>query len=283
FCRVTGVIAPEIQFEVALPSTWNRRLYMRGNGGFAGESLEAPPRVTQRNAALRHGFVAVQTNTGHDAEVEPLATFASASLQKRIDYAFRAVHVTVEAAKRLTQAYYDRPVAFSYWDGCSTGGRQGLMSAQRFPGDFDGIVTGAPVLNFTDTVISFLWNAKELAAAPLSAAKVKLVADVVERKCGGPDGLLDDPRRCDFDPARDLPACASGADRADCFTRDQVATLKAIYGGVVRGGTPYFPGTPVGAEKAGKPFLPGPSLVSGWDQWLITSSGKTRQVLYSES
>ena len=283
FCRVTGVIAPEIQFEVALPSTWNRRLYMRGNGGFAGESLEAPPRVTQRNAALRHGFVAVQTNTGHDAEAEPLATFASASLQKRIDYAFRAVHVTVEAAKRLTQAYYDRPVAFSYWDGCSTGGRQGLMSAQRFPGDFDGIVTGAPVLNFTDTVISFLWNAKALAAAPLSADKVKLVADVVERKCGGPDGLLDDPRRCDFDPARDLPACASGADRADCFTRDQVATLKAIYGGVVRGGTPYFPGTPVGAEKAGKPFLPGPSLVSGWDQWLITSSGKTRQVLYSES
>src|SRR5262245_26264798 len=97
FCRVVGVIAPEVQFEVALPAAWNRRLYMRGNGGFAGESLEAPGRVTQRNAAVRNGFVAVQTNTGHDAEAEPLATFASASFQKKVDYAFRAVHVTVDA------------------------------------------------------------------------------------------------------------------------------------------------------------------------------------------
>src|SRR5207247_8474491 len=129
FCRILGVIQPEVQFEVALPVAWNRRLYMRGNGGFAGESLEAPARVAQRNAALRHGFVAVQTNTGHDAQAEPLASFAAHSLQKRIDYAFRAVHVTVQAAKRLAQAYYDRPIAFSYWDGCSTGGRQGLMSA----------------------------------------------------------------------------------------------------------------------------------------------------------
>lgn len=283
FCRVLGVIQPEVQFEVALPAAWNRRLYMRGNGGFAGESLEAPPRVAQRNGALRHGFVAVQTNTGHDAEAEPLATFAATSLQKRIDYAFRAVHVTVQEAKRLAQAYYDRPISFSYWDGCSTGGRQGLMSAQRFPGDFDGIVAGAPVLNFVDTVIWNLWNARALAAAPLSLEKIRRVGDAVYRRCATADGLLDDPRRCDFDPARDLPLCTAGPEGADCFTRAQVDTLKAVYGGVVIGGKPYFPGLPVGAEKAGRPFLGGGPPTSGWDQWLIAESGKSRQLLYAET
>ena len=282
FCRVLGVIQPEIQFEVALPATWNRRLYMRGNGGFAGELLEAPPRLAQRNTALRHGFVAVQTNTGHDAEAEPLATFA-VSLQKRIDYSFRAVHVTVQAAKRLAHAYYDRPVAFSYWDGCSTGGRQGLMSAQRFPGDFDGIIAGAPVLNFVDTVIWNLWNARALAAAPLSPEKIRHVGDVVYRRCGNAAGLIDDPRQCDFDPARDLPACAADQDGGDCFTRAQVETLKAIYGGVVIGGKPYFYGQPVGAEKIGKPFLGVGARVSGWDQWLIAESGKSRQLTYGET
>jgi feruloyl esterase len=283
FCRVLGVIQPEIQFEVALPAAWNRRLYMRGNGGFAGESLEAPARVTQRNAALRHGFVAVQTNTGHDAEAEPLATFAAHSLQKRIDYSFRAVHLTVQAAKRLAHAYYDRPVGFSYWDGCSTGGRQGLMAAQRFPGDFDGIVAGAPVLNFTDTMIWNLWNARALAAGPLSLEKMRRVSDAVYRRCGTAEGLLDDPRQCDFDPARDLPPCAAGQESADCFTRAQVEALKAVYGGVVSGGKPYFPGLPVGAEKAGRPALGEGPPASGWDRWLIDESGKSRQLLYGET
>src|SRR5882672_3019090 len=258
FCRVVGVIQPEIQFEVALPSAWNRRLYMRGNGGFAGESLEAPPRVAQRNRALQHGFVAAQTNTGHDAETEPLATFAP-HLQKRIDYSFRAVHVTARAAKRLARAYYDRPVAFAYWDGCSTGGRQGLMSAQRFPADFDGIVVGAPVLNFVDVPIWGLWNARALAQSPIAPEKLALIADAVYRKCdakdGATDGLIEDPRKCDFDPAADLPKCSGDQDGPGCFTSGQIGTLKAIYGGVVSNGKPFFPGQPVGAEKVGLDFI----------------------------
>lgn len=286
FCRVLGVIQPEIQFEVALPAAWNRRLYMRGNGGFAGESLTAPPRLVQRDAALRHGFVAAQTNTGHDAESEPLATFA-ASLQKRIDYSFRAVHTTAQAAKRLAHAYYDRPVAFAYWDGCSTGGRQALMSAQRFPGDFDGIIAGAPVLNFVDTITTALWNARALAGAPLSLEKLRVVADAVYARCdaldGLADGLIDDPRACDFDPARDVRACATGQDGADCLTAGQAAALKAIYGGIVRGGKPYFPGQPVGAEKAGRPPIGASPATSGWDQWLVAPGSKSRQLTYGES
>ena len=151
-CQVRGVIAPEIQFEVLLPARWNRRFYMMGNGGFAGEALDNPVRIAARHTALRHGFAAATTNTGHDAEAEPLGTFAYRNLQKQIDYAYRAVHMTAVTAKRVIHAYYDRPQSFSYWDGCSTGGRQGLMSAQRYPGDFDGIVAGAPVLDFTGTV-----------------------------------------------------------------------------------------------------------------------------------
>ena len=147
FCRVVGQVAPEVRFEVSLPAAWNGRLYMFGNGGYAGESLTAPNRVARRNAALAKGFAVTQTNTGHDADREPLASFAG-NPQKLADYAYRAVHVTAITAKRVARAYYEAPPVRSYFDGCSTGGRQGLISAQRFPEDFDGIVVGAPVLDF---------------------------------------------------------------------------------------------------------------------------------------
>ncbi len=124
-CRVRGVIAPEIQFEVLLPARWNRRFYMHGNGGFAGEAFDHPLREPARLEALRHGFVSAGTNTGHDADAEPLGTFAYRNLQKQIDYAYRAVHETAVTAKRLIAAYYDRPHSFSYWDGCSTGAARG--------------------------------------------------------------------------------------------------------------------------------------------------------------
>jgi feruloyl esterase len=286
FCRVTGVIAPEIQFEVALPLNWNRRIYMRGNGGYAGEALDAPPRVAQRNAALMNGFVAVQTNTGHDAGTEPLATFAQ-NLQKTIDYSFRAVHTTIDTAKRLARAFYDRPASYSYWDGCSTGGRQGLMSAQRFPGDFDGIIAGAPVLNFTGTMMQFAWNTRALAKAPISFEKIAKVADAVYKKCdaadGAADGLIENPKTCNFDPAADLPKC-SGAETPDCFTAGQIETLKAIYAGVTSNGMHVFPGVPLSAEKSGTPFLnPAAPSESGWGFWLLSKEGPARQFQYGET
>jgi Tannase and feruloyl esterase len=286
FCRVLGIIQPEVKFEVALPSSWNRRLYMRGNGGYAGEPLDAPLRVSQRNDALRNGFVAVQTNTGHDAATEPLATFAT-NPQKTIDYAFRSVHETVQTAKRIVQAFYDRPAAYSYFEGCSTGGRQGLMSAQRFPGDFDGIVVGAPVLNFTDSVLVGIWQARALNATPIPSAKLQLIAQAVYRKCdaadGLADGLIDDPRRCPFDPAADLPKCSGDKEDDGCFTSAQIGTLKALYGGIVSKGKPYFPGLLPGAEKAGVDFATLRQKVSGWDDWVIGKSGPSRLLLYGEA
>jgi hypothetical protein len=232
-CRIATVISPEVRIEVNLPTAWNRRFYMNGNGGFAGESPETLFRPLYRAAALRQGFATATTNTGHDASEEPLASFASHNLQKRIDYAFRAVHVTAITAKRIAARYFGRPPAFSYWDGCSTGGRQGLMEAQRFPHDFDGILVGAPVLRFVDTITSSLWNGKVLTETPVPPEKLKLVSDAVYALCdakdGLKDGLIDDPRQCHFDPARDVRQCALGNDSADCLTAPQAEAIKSLY------------------------------------------------------
>lgn len=286
-CRVSGLIQPEIRFEVNLPSSWNRRFYMHGNGGFAGESPEFGPRPTIRANALRQGFATAQTNTGHDAAAEPLATFAL-SYQKRVDYAFRAVHLTAVEAKRIIAAYYARAAAYSYWDGCSTGGRQGLISAQRFPQDFDGIVAGAPVLNFVDTVTQSLWNSLVLAETPVPVAKMKLVGDAVYARCdardGLKDGLIDDPRRCDFDPARDVAQCPAGQDGEACLTPAQAGAIKKIYEGLKVDGKPVHFGQPVGAEPTGMSPMAGGPPESGWNRWLIPAPGaKSLQGGFGES
>jgi len=220
YCRVLGVIPPEIRFSVDLPTDWNRRLYMHGNGGFAGMPPEAPARIAASRHALQRGFATTYTDTGHDATVEPLGGFALNNLQKEIDYSFRAVHLTIEIAKTIAARCYDAAPNFSYWDGCSTGGRQGLMSAQRFPDDFDGILAGAPVLNFSGTMVSYAWTQQALTKAPMSLAKVELLGRKVYERCdkldGVADGLIEDPRQCDFDPAQHLPLC-EGATGAECF------------------------------------------------------------------
>src|SRR5215471_12367370 len=143
-CRVSGILSTEIGFEVNLPAKWNRRIYMIGNGGLAGEQPDDAGRAAQRAAALAHLFVMVSTDTGHNATKEPAGVFAQRNPPAALDYAYRAVHATAMMAKRIANAYYDKPVSHSYWNSCSNGGRQGLLEAQRFPDDFDGIVANAP-------------------------------------------------------------------------------------------------------------------------------------------
>jgi len=111
-CRVTGVITPEVAFEINLPDRWNRRFYMAGNGGLAGDALDTPNNG-DRTGALAKGFVMARTNTGHDARQEPSGSFILSNPQKAIDYAYRAVHVTAETAKRITAADYAKPITFS--------------------------------------------------------------------------------------------------------------------------------------------------------------------------
>jgi feruloyl esterase len=277
-CRVTGLIAPEIAFEVSLPSKWNGRFYMIGNGGHAGEALDDAGRAAQRNDALRLGFAFAQTNTGHDARKEPGGTFVMSNPQKAIDYAWRAVHLTATTAKDITKDYYGKSVSKAYWNSCSNGGRQGLIEAQRFPEDFDGIVANAPWVDQTGFTIGAMWNQKALSQAPVTPAKLALVADKVMAKCdeidGLKDGLIDDPRKCDFNPARDVPACAAGADRADCLTPAQAETVAKIYGGPMSHGKPFFPGYMPGSEAVttgGFGAGAGSAPVSGWMNVIVSA------------
>jgi Tannase and feruloyl esterase len=285
-CRITGLIQPEVRFEIGLPAVWHGRLYMFGNGGYAGEALDAQGRVATARRALSRGFATVQTNTGHDAAGEPLGSFA-ASPQKFADYAFRAVHVSVLTAKRIVTAYYGSAARRAYFDGCSTGGRQGLIEAQRFPDDFDGIVAGAPVLDFSGTMISYAAIQRALSAAPIPPVKLHIVADAIYGKCdavdGVKDGVIDDPRTCRFSPAADLPRCSGESDDAGCFSAAQISALEAVYAPVRRNGADFFPGWPVGPEIAGGPGPGGNQSPSGWFRWFVAPTGKPIQAAFGEA
>lgn len=270
-CRVIGQILPHVQFEVDLPSAWNGRFLMTGNGGYAG-TLGSPTRQARR------GFATAATDTGHDEAVEPGASFATDS-QKLLDYAFRSLHVTAITAKRIIAAYYGKAPERSYFQGCSTGGRQALILAQRFPEDFDGIISGAPILDFTGMIARFSCTADALAAAPIPAAKLPLLAqrvyDVCDAVDGLRDGIIDDPRKCRFTPARDLPVCAAD-DQTTCFTKPQIQALEKIYGDVAVNGARRFPGWPVGAEAVvdGR---------SGWQPWIVRDGAPTLGAAFAET
>lgn len=235
-CDVRGVIWPEAGFAIKLPTAWNARFQMVGNGGTAGTiSLGAV------DNAVRNGYAASSSDTGHDAAKEPLATFASVTpanpngRRKLIDFGYLSVHETAVLSKRVIEAYYGAAPRYSYWVGCSTGGRQGLQEAQRYPDDFDGLVIGAPGVWLTGNVTRRLWIGQaQTGDGAIPAAKLPLLTQAIYQKCdaldGLKDGLIDDPRACPFDPARDVAKCAA-ADGPDCFTSAQIDALKKIYGG----------------------------------------------------
>ena len=267
YCVLQGIITPEVQFWVYLPAAWNGRFYMPGNGGYAGNTPEenAGGRgMTDIRRALASGFAVAISNTGHDATFEPLGSFGFNNVQKSVDFGYRAVHLTAVTAKDLVSDYYGERPFKSYWAGCSMGGRQGMMSAQRFPDDFDGIVADDPVNAFTDLHISLAWFYRALADGPVQFDKVtRLLAPRVLARCdeldGLKDGLVSAPDSCRFAPAQKLPVC--GAEEArDCFTKSEIATLEKLYGGVVSNGKAYHPGLPVGSE-------------AGWFGWWPKSLG----------
>jgi hypothetical protein len=274
FCRVSGTIAPEVAFEVSLPTRWNGRFYMIGNGGHAGEALDNPGRLAQRDAALAAGFAFAQTNTGHYASEEPGGSFVVSDPHKAIDYAYRAVHVTATTAQAITAEYYGRPAAFAYWNSCSNGGRQGLIEAQRYPQDFDGIIANAPWVDQTGFTISALWNHRALTEAPVTAGKMALVAERVMAICdavdGLEDGLIDDPRACDFEPSRDVPMCPAGQDTDRCLTPAQADAVAKVYGGVISNGEQVVPGFMPGSEAIMSNLFGGGSG-SGWMNVIVAA------------
>ena len=268
YCRISGTLKPEVAFEVSLPARWNGRFYMIGNGGHAGEALDDPMRTAQRSSVLKMGFAFAQTNTGHDARKEPGASFVLSNPQKAIDYAYRAVHLTAITAKAITTKYYAAPILHSYWNSCSNGGRQGLIEAQRYPQDFDGLIVNAPWVSQTGFTMGAMWNQKAVASAGLTPAKLALLATKVMEKCdaldGVKDGLIDDPRKCSFDARHEVAACPAGTDAADCLTPAQADAVMKIYGGPLANGKPLFPGYMPGSEAVVAPAFSNGPPASAW-------------------
>jgi feruloyl esterase len=260
-CHVFLMAQPEIHIEVNLPTGWNSRFYMFGNGGWAGEAFDSAGRIANHARALRAGFATASTDTGHSAALEPGASFAL-NQQKLLDFGFRSLHVTALAAKLLVSTYYGASPSKSYYDGCSQGGREGLTFAQRFPNDFDGIIAGSPALYNSGNMVARSYWMNAMLANPFPPTKLGLLADQVYAKCDAKDGLkdgvIDDPLACGFKAAQDLPRCAEGQDQTKCFTDAQIAAAGRIYSDIMRQGKRFFPGWPVGAEVAG------PNGQSGW-------------------
>ncbi len=289
YCYVKGLISPAIQYHVQLPlpASWNGRFVMIGDGGKDGDLDFADARVAQ-------GYAVANSNTGHDNGAEPGASFAFNNRQAEIDFGYRAVHLTVNAAKTVINAYYKRGAAHAYFDGCSTGGRQGLMEAQRYPDDFDGIVAGAPVNFYQALNASAVWTlqlmfkngfANNLAfdangdRIPDSLTKLEILGKAVLAKCdaidGITDGVIDDPLRCDFKPEVDLAGkmCPGDANADGCFTKGQVETIKQIYAGPHDSkGVRILKGQALGSERgwanafvphAGNKLRPGSMGTSG--------------------
>ncbi|HEX9366478.1 MAG TPA: tannase/feruloyl esterase family alpha/beta hydrolase, partial [Vicinamibacterales bacterium] len=262
-CRATGVIGTEIGFTVWLPDEWNGRFLMVGGGGFVG-SIPGP------GTAVDRGYAVTSTDTGHQADGTD-ARWALRNLERQVNFAYLAVHRTAETAKYLVRQYYRRDPNHAYFVGCSTGGRQGLMEAQRFPDDFDGVVAGAPVFDWTRVLAAGLKNAQ--ATYPDAASLVKplittenltLLQGRVLQACdaldGVTDGVIDDPTRCKFDVAT-IPACPNDAQAADCLTRAQRAAIQRVYAPLVDDTGMVYEGQPVGAEAAG----------GGWQTWISGS------------
>jgi feruloyl esterase len=252
FCRVQATLQPtsdsEIKVEVWLPARgWNRKFVGIGNGIWAGQLSYA-----QLADPLKRGYAVATTDTGH-AGNGLTADFAVGHPEKLVDFGHRAVHEMVVTAKRAIQAYYGSGPKKSYWNSCSTGGRQGLMEAYRYPEDFDAISAMAPANPMTDLMVQSMWAGWQPQRAPgaaISMPKLAAVHRAAVAKCDALDGLADGligrPESCRFDPA--TIQCSSG-DSNECLIAPQVETMRAIYEGIPdpRGGQ-LLPGWPAGSE-----------------------------------
>jgi feruloyl esterase len=260
FCRVSGVSRPttdsEIKFEVWLPAAWNGKFDQGGNGGY-GRGFNVPGGFMI--GALKRGYAVAGTDMGHPRTFGYDATWAFGHPEKLKDWAYRANHVTAQNSKALIRAFYGEGPRFSYFTGCSDGGHEALMEAQRFPDDFDGIVGGALANNWTRQSAGHIWQARALLDAAMTASKLALVGKAAVAACDGvdglSDGLIEDPRRCRFDPV--VLQC-KGADALDCLTAAQVDAVRKNYAGLrnPRTGQLLYPGVERGGEALWTFVLP---------------------------
>lgn len=281
YCRVEGQIAnaengeSRIRFLLRMPdaTTWNGKYLVVGNGGTAG-LFQGEERV---QVALQLGYATGQTDTGHERKgaddwlMKETGSGRTGPNHTAIqDFAHRAIHLTNVVGERLVNSYYSNPVEQKYFFGCSTGGRQGLTAMQRYPNDFDGIVAGAPVFSLPRLNMSQLWAAQQVAALNASDALITLpqlsalknaAVDTCDALDGVEDRIIDDPRRCSFDPA--AMQCAGPESPSGCLSEAQVDFVETIYNGPVSvAGERIYPGRMRGSE--GPPLNSGMGGMGGW-------------------
>jgi feruloyl esterase len=261
FCRVAATLKPtsdsDIKIEVWLPaSDWNGKFEAVGNGGWAGTI--GYPAMAQ---ALARGYATTSTDTGHST---PGGSFAHGHPERLVDYAYRSEHEMTVKAKAIVNAFYGTAPTRSYFNGCSTGGRQALTEASRFPEDFDGIVAGAAANPKTRLDTWRIWMGLETLRDPatrIPPEKYPAIHEAVLAACdtldGLKDGLIDDPTRCHFDPQ--VLACKSG-DEPGCLTPQQVRSVKTVLGPArsPRTGVEIFPGYQPGSELLWGRLIGGP-------------------------
>lgn len=252
FCRVRGTIRPsaqsEIGFEVWLPSKprWNGKFFGTATGGSAG-TVEYDALVEP----LRRGYAAMGQDNGHISKSFYEQSWAvdaathRVNTEKLVDLAYRAQHLATVVGKELTRAYYSKAVRRAYFVGCSQGGHHGMMEAQRYPDDYDGIVAGALANDWITTLTTEAWASTAMLqdnrAGLLAPRQLRALHAAVMKSCDALDGLvdgqIDDPRKCEFDPAT-LACDRSGASAEDCLSSAQVAAVRKIYRGLRRAGAP---------------------------------------------
>lgn len=249
-CRVTAILTPSndshIKIEVWMPqSDWNGKLESVGNGAWAGTISHAAMAT-----AVAAGYATASTDTGHEGNN---ANFILGHPEKLTDFAYRAVHEMTVAAKAIVAGYYGNSPKFSYWNGCSTGGRQAMAEVQRFPADYDGVIAGDPAAYATHLQAAQLWfwqTFHQNDADNIPPEKISLIHDAVLKACdtldGVEDGILEDPTRCHFDPG--VLACKNG-DAPNCLTPAQVKTAQGSYAGPIDSkDRQIYPGRERGSE-----------------------------------
>jgi feruloyl esterase len=275
FCRVVALSTPtadsNIRIEVWLPlAGWNGKFMGLGNGGFAGSIGYQGLAI-----AVLSGFAGGGTDTGHTGGAAD-SGWALGHPEKVIDFGWRGVHAMTELSKTVVQSLYSGAPQHSYFTGCSDGGREALMEAQRFPGDYDGILAGAPGYNWTSLFSRFAQIAAELQSSPekyLPASKVPALNQAVLAACHAnePGAFLADPRACHFSP--DTLVC-KGAESDACLTTAQAGSLKALYANShLKEGSLVYHGLLPGGELGG----------NGWPVWISgVKPGASAAALLSE-
>jgi Tannase and feruloyl esterase len=264
-CHVQGTIRQTIGFEAWLPlEGWTGRYLQMGCGGLCGRIATSPPQAQGCVPLERGEFALASTDMGHR---DPSAASWGANPERRIDFAHRAQHLTTRAAKLLITRFYGQAPRRSYFSGCSDGGREGIIAAQLYPEDFDGIVAGAPVVDFTaQNTFHHAWtvqkNRRNDGTAALITDRLAVLNRLVVAECGGSDGVVTNPLACTFDPMQHV--CKPGADPAGCLSEDEARMAAAIYEG---------PRTKEGERLTAGGLLPGSE--ANWRGTLVPDDAAT--------